>query len=73
MCLAVPMKVLKVEGEKARVALSGLEQEVDVRFLEGLKPGEYVIVHAGFAIEKLDAAEAEETLALFKEIDEAGG
>ncbi len=73
MCLAVPMKVLKVVGEKARVTLSGLEQEVDVRFLENLKPGEYVIVHAGFAIEKLNAAEAEETLALFKEIDEAAG
>ena len=71
MCLAVPMKVLKLEGDKARVSLSGLEQEVDVRFLDGLKPGEYVIVHAGFAIEKLDAAEAEETLALFQEIDEA--
>lgn len=65
------MKVLKVEGEKARVTLSGLEQEVDVRFLESVKPGDYVIVHAGFAIERLEAQEAEKTLALLKEIDKA--
>lgn len=70
MCLAVPMKVLSVEGDKARVSLSGLKKEVDVRFLAGLQPGDYVIVHAGFAIEKLDGEEAEKTLDLIREIEE---
>jgi len=71
MCLAVPMKVLSLEDGKAQVDLSGLKRDVDVRFLEGLRPGDYVIVHAGFAIEKLDADEAEKTLSLLREIEEA--
>ena len=68
MCLAVPMKIVDVNGNTARVALSGLEQEVDVRFLEDPRPGEYVIVHAGFAIDRLDPAEAEKTLELFRKL-----
>ncbi|MDP8215184.1 MAG: HypC/HybG/HupF family hydrogenase formation chaperone [Candidatus Euphemobacter frigidus] len=76
MCLAVPMKIIAVEGEKARVSLGGLAQEIDVRFLSNPRPGEYVIVHAGFAIERLDPGEAEKTLALFREmelLDKANG
>ena len=69
MCLAVPMKIVAVEGEKARVSLGGLTQEIDVRFLPDPRPGEYVIVHAGFAIERLDPGEAEKTLALFREFE----
>ncbi len=62
------MKILAVEGETARASLSGLVQEIDVRFLDNPRPGEYVIVHAGFAIEKLDEEEAEKTLRLFREL-----
>jgi len=62
------MKILAVEGETARVSLSGLEQKIDVRFLEDPRPGDYVIVHAGFAIEKLDPAEAAKTLRLFRKL-----
>jgi hydrogenase expression/formation protein HypC len=69
MCLAVPMKILTVEGETARVFLSGLTQEIDIRFLEDPRPGDYVIVHAGFAIEKLDADEARKTLELFRKLE----
>lgn len=68
MCLAVPMKILTVEGDTARVSLSGLEQEIDVRFLDHPRPGDYVIVHAGFAIDKLDPEEAGKTLELFREL-----
>ena len=68
MCLAVPMKIISVDGESALVSLEGLEKEIDVRFLKDPMPGEYVIVHAGFAIEKLDEEEARKTLELFKDI-----
>ncbi len=69
MCLAIPMKITSVEGDTARVSLEGLEKEIDVRFLEDPRPGDYVIVHAGFAIDKLDEEEAKKTLDLFKEIE----
>jgi hydrogenase expression/formation protein HypC len=69
MCLAIPMKIISVEGDTALVSLEGLEKEIDVRFLEDPQPGDYVIVHAGFAIDKLDEEEAQKTLDLFKEIE----
>ena len=68
MCLAVPMKIISVAGDNALVSLDGLEKKIDVRFLKDPLPGDYVIVHAGFAIEKLDEEEARKTLELFQEI-----
>jgi len=68
MCLAVPMKIISVEGDNALVSLDGLEKKIDVRFLKDPCPGDYVIVHAGFAIEKLDEEEARKTLELFQDI-----
>ncbi len=68
MCLAVPMQIVNVKGDTAQVALSGLKQEVDVRFLDRPRPGDYVIVHAGFAIDKLDPEEAKKTLELFRKL-----
>ncbi|HDL64759.1 MAG TPA: HypC/HybG/HupF family hydrogenase formation chaperone [Proteobacteria bacterium] len=68
MCLAIPMKITSVEGDTALVSLEGLEKEIDVRFLEDPQPGDYVIVHAGFAIDKLDEEEARKTLDLFRDI-----
>ena len=62
------MKILTVDGETARVSLSGLEQEIDVRFLDNPRQGDYVIVHAGFAIDRLDPAEARKTLDLFQQL-----
>ncbi len=72
MCLAVPMKILEVKGDTARASLSGLIQEIDVRFLDDPRPGDYAIVHAGFAIDKLDPAEAEKTLELFRKYSPQG-
>ena len=72
MCLAVPMKILEVKGDTARASLSGLEQEIDVRFLDDPRPGDYAIVHAGFAIDKLDPEEAKKTLDLFRQLSAEG-
>ena len=68
MCLAIPMKILKIEGDKAIVSSSGVQRSIGISFMKNVKPGDYVIVHAGFAIEKLDPAKAEETLKLLEEI-----
>ena len=68
MCLAIPMKILKIEGDKAVVSSSGVRRNIGISFMKNIKPGDYVIVHAGFAIEKLDPVKAEETLKLLEEI-----
>ena len=68
MCLAIPVKVIKIKENLAQVDMSGVKREVDVRFLEDIKVGDYVLVHAGFAIEKIDEEEAAETLKLLKDI-----
>ena len=68
MCLAIPMKILKIEGDRANVSSQGVQRTIGINFLKNPKIGDYVIVHAGFAIEKLDTSKAEETLKLLEEI-----
>lgn len=68
MCLAIPMKILKIEGDRANVSSGGVQRAIGINFLKNPKIGDYVIVHAGFAIEKLDTVKAEETLKLLEEI-----
>jgi hydrogenase expression/formation protein HypC len=73
MCLAVPMKIVKIlEGGKALVKQDDLETEVDLTLIEDPKVGDYVIIHAGYAIDLLDLEEAEERLKLFRAMEEAG-
>ncbi len=68
MCLAIPAKVIEVLGDTAKVDFgAGTMREVNVSLVEA-KIGEYVIVHAGYAIEVLDQKAAEETLAMWNEI-----
>jgi len=66
MCLAVPAKITEINGKKATVDMAGVVQQASIMLLPGAKVGDYVIVHAGFAIEKLDEAEALRTIELFK-------
>lgn len=68
MCLAIPAKVLEVEVDRAKVDYGGVVREVNISLIEKPQPGEYVVVHAGYAIQVMDAAEAEETLDLFRQI-----
>jgi len=70
MCLAIPVKVLRVHGSLAEVELGGNTMETDISLLEEVQAGDYVIVHAGIAIEKYDEEEAEKTLELIREIIE---
>ncbi len=68
MCLAIPARVMSVKGEKAQVDFGeGVLRNVNVTLVDA-KVGEYVLVHAGYAIQKMDEQEAKETLALWDEI-----
>lgn len=67
MCLAVPGKVVSLEGNRGLVDFGGVEREVRLDLVEA-KVGDYVIVHTGYAIEKLGKKEALETLELFREM-----
>ena len=70
MCLGVPMQVKEIlEDNLGRVALGDVEYTCDLSLIEDPKVGEYVILHAGYAIERLDEKEALETLAMFAEIE----
>ena len=68
MCLGIPMQIQEIEGNAAKAVLSGTMRLVYLDVLdEEVQVGDYVIVHAGFAIHKVDEKEAKETLDLFKE------
>ena len=70
MCVAVPMKIKEIKDDGGIVEIGGTEREVSFKLLKDVQIGDYVIVHAGFAIQKLDEKEALETLALFKELEQ---
>jgi hydrogenase expression/formation protein HypC len=67
MCLGIPMKIKKIEGDFAYVEAGQLIRKVNIQMVSGVCVGDYVIVHAGFAIEKLDPKKAKETLILIDE------
>ena len=63
MCLAVPARVVEcLEGERALIDLDGVRMEISVELLDDVRPGDYVIVHVGYAIGRLDEDEALATL-----------
>jgi hydrogenase expression/formation protein HypC len=72
MCLAVPLEVISIAGRRARVRSSGVELEAALDLVEDVAVGDYVIVHAGFAIQTLSAAEAAETLAILQRLGDPG-
>ncbi len=68
MCLAIPAEVLEIEGKNAKVDFGeGVLRDVNVRLVDA-KVGEYVLVHAGYAIQVIDREAAEETLRMWEEI-----
>jgi len=66
MCLAVPAEIVEIRpGDKAIADIGGVRQEISLGLVENVAVGDYVIVHVGFALQRLDAADAQETLDLF--------
>jgi len=68
MCLAMPMKIISLDGGSAVVEQAGVSRRVRVDLVPDVREGEYVLIHAGFAIAKVQEDEALETLALFQEM-----
>lgn len=69
MCLAIPARVVEIhDGDQAVVDLGGVRKDISLALVEGVSVGDYVIVHVGYALNRLDAEEAEKTLALFAEM-----
>jgi len=67
MCLAIPSKITKIDNLMAVIDVDGVRREASLLLVEDAQVGDYVIVHAGFAISKIDEQTALETLALLKE------
>ena len=70
MCLAIPAKILKIDGTMATVDMDGNTTSTDVSMVPGAKVGDYVIIHAGLAIQIYDEREARESLEAFRQLAE---
>jgi hydrogenase expression/formation protein HypC len=72
MCLAIPVRVAELlADERAIVEMDGVRKEISLALVEDVAVGDYVILHVGYALNKLDPEEAEKTLALFAEMGQA--
>ena len=71
MCLAIPLKLIEIDGMEATAEAAGIRRRVRVDFIREPKPGDYVIVHAGFAIERLNEQQALANLQAIQEVADA--
>jgi len=72
MCLGIPMRVIEKNGADAIAESGGVKKNIRLDLIEGVDIGDYVLIHAGYAIEKLDTGEALETLELLRQVYRAG-
>lgn len=70
MCLSIPARVENIEGELATVSVGGTTYRASLQMLDDVSVGDYVLLHTGFAIQKLSQEEAEETLRIFEDFEE---
>jgi hydrogenase expression/formation protein HypC len=70
MCLAIPGKILNIEGNSALIDFDGIKQKVIIALIQNPKVGKFVIVHAGYAIEMMDEKDALEAIEQWKELAE---
>lgn len=73
MCLGIPLKIILIEGKEAVGEMNGVKKKIRVDLLPQVKIGDYVMVHAGFALEIIDDTTAKDTLEAILELDEAIG
>jgi hydrogenase expression/formation protein HypC len=67
-CLAIPVKIVSIDGDQAETEIGGVRRRVSIAFTPEARVGDYVLLHTGYAIGVVDEAEAEETLKLLEEI-----
>lgn len=70
MCVAAPVEVIEIRGREAVINFGGVKKEVNIDLVYDLQVGDYVLLHAGCAIQKIDKEEAEKTLKIFKALAE---
>jgi hydrogenase expression/formation protein HypC len=70
MCLSVPAKVLSIDGDMAKVAVGETICNASLQIVEDIQVGDYILLHTGFALQKLSREEAEETFRLFEELED---
>lgn len=70
MCLSVPAQVMKIEGDTAEVSVGGTLLSANLSLVDDVLVGDYILLHTGFALQKIDAEEAAETLRTFNEFKE---
>ena len=68
MCLGIPMKVVKIYGDEGIVESGGLKKKANFSLMKSAKVGDYILLHAGFAIEKIKDSEAKKTIKLLKSL-----
>jgi hydrogenase expression/formation protein HypC len=69
MCLAIPVKVVSIKGEEAEVESGGMKYQASICLTPGVKVGDYVLLHTGYAISVIDEEEAQKTLAMLQEME----
>jgi len=67
MCLALPAEILSIDGDTATVDVDGVTTPVSLAFLEGCTPGDFVVVHVGYALTRIEPEEAQRQLAMMRE------
>ena len=72
MCLAIPAKIVEIKNDMATVDMEGTRREASLLLIENPAPGDYVMIHAGFAIHKIDESEAMESLKILRELASFG-
>lgn len=70
MCLSIPAKVEKIDGDMAVVSVGGAKYNASLQMIDDIKLGDYILMHTGFAIQKLSPEDAEESLKIFEEFEE---
>jgi hydrogenase expression/formation protein HypC len=73
MCLSVPAKVLSVEGNTAKASVGGAIVNTSLHLVDDVKPGDYVLIHTGFALQKISEEEALETIRMLQEMQNEAG
>jgi len=73
MCLSIPARIIFIEGSQAKVSAGGTVFTAGLQMIENARVGDYILLHAGFAIQKISPEEAAETLKLFNEMNDPSG
>jgi hydrogenase expression/formation protein HypC len=71
MCLSIPAKILSVDGNMAKASVGGAIVNTSLHLVDDVKVGDYVLIHTGFALQKISEEEALETISLLKELEQA--